>query len=157
MTDAYLRQRDGGELPRAAHGLLPRLRTLAAKECCDYLTGGGCLRRGRECLFRSDAPRRCTWFEEAVLPLDGQLQAEARAKLSVPGSSQELSRREKKALQAVCEAVDARLDRQRWVGVDDIASDTGLSRRGVHRVLPSAIAELGLRKHRRGRERWCLP
>ena len=157
MTDAYLRRRDGGELPDGAVGLLPRMRALAAKECCDYQATGDCLRRGKECLFRCEPARRCTWFEEAVVPLDAELQAELNVRLSAKPLSKRLNGRDQKALMAMSAAIDAVLDRQTWVSADDVARATALSPRVVRRLLPAAIAELGLRKHRRGRDRWCLP
>jgi len=157
VTDAYLRRRDGGELPKVAEGLAPRMRALAARECCDYQPGGDCLRRGKECLLRSNAAHRCTWFEEAVVPLDRELQAELQARLSAKPLPKRMNGRDKKRLRAMTEAMDAVLDRQRWVSVDDVVRATGLSRRLIERILPVAIAELSLRKHRRGKEQWCLP
>lgn len=157
MTDAYLRRRDGGELPEAAHGLLPRMRTLAAKECCDCQSGGECLRLGRPCLLRCNGAHRCTWFEEAVLPADAELQAEVQTRLYAKPLPKRLNGRDRKTLRAMSEAIDAVLDRQRWVSADDVVRTTGLSQRVVRRLLPVAIAELGLRKHRRGRQQWRLP
>lgn len=144
MTAEYWQPRDAGELPNGYDA--GPLRALARKQCCDY-DGGPCI-RGMPCVLRED--RRCSWFEEAVLPQDTGLRTDLEALTDAP----DLSPEDEERVDTIIRAADNLLQGQQWISIADVTREVPFQSRTVERLFPFAIVTLRLRKHGRGRDRW---